>query len=170
MPLGPEGFGYPGNMPRASRKPTTGPIATAKPGKNFISINHIQGAFGEFDLKRAVQNIPDEVILRANRTITDNGPDLVSFSQRTGEVTFWDSKYSIGRTNSSGERVPLKVKESSTFGNTRTLNRAVKMAREAILNSTLPDIDKIRAIQSLDLGTYRTVTRGAGNTANSFVN
>jgi hypothetical protein len=164
------GLGYPGSMPGVSKKTTTGPIATAKPGKNFISINHIQGAFGEFDLKRAVQNIPDEVILRANRTITDNGPDLVSFSQRTGKVTFWDSKYSIGRTNSSGVRVRLKVKESSTFVNARTLNRAVNMAREAILNSPLPDADKIRAIQSLDLGTYRTVTRGSGNTANSFVN
>jgi hypothetical protein len=157
---------------RSAAQPVTqvvrGPIAATAPFKNFVPVTHLEAAAAEFDLIRTVQR-QGEVILKANRTVTQNGADLVTYNPQTGQLTLWDSKTTIGRLNASGGRSPQTVRPSTTLTKRSTLDNALREAREAIQSSNLSSADQARALQAIRDQTYRKVTAGAGNARNSNI-
>jgi hypothetical protein len=158
-----------GQLPRqVPPQITRGPVATTAQGKNFIPLTHVEAAAAEFDLIHTVQK-QGEVILRANKTVTQNGADLITYNPNSGLVTLWDSKTTIGRLNASGARSPQAIGPSSTLTNRTTLNNALRDARGAIERSNLSALDQARAMKSIDSGTFRKVTAGAGNARNSVI-
>jgi hypothetical protein len=145
-----------------------GPVAQTAPGKNFIPVTHVEAAAAEFDLMQAAQK-QGHVILKANQTVTQNGADLITYNPKTGQVTLWDSKTTIGRLNTSGQRVPKTVAPSTTLTNRSTLNKALQEAQDAIGQSRLSPLDRAQALQSIENDTFRKVTAGAGNSKNSVI-
>jgi hypothetical protein len=120
-------------------------------------------------LIQTVQDVPGEVILKVNRTITDNGADVISFNRQTGQMTLWDNKATVGgEKNASGARAPLKINGSTTFNQERPLTKVLNDARDAIRNSSLSSAEQVRAMDSLKNG-YRAVTRDSGNAQNSVI-
>jgi hypothetical protein len=137
-------------------------------GKNIISSTHLTAAAGEYDLIQEAQKA-GEVVLKVNRTVTDNGADLVSYNPKTGQVTLWDNKATIGVKTASGARAPLKVNPSATLNKETTLENVLNDAQDAIRNSNLSAVDKAKAQFSLQTDAFRKVTRGSGNAKNSTI-
>jgi RHS repeat-associated protein len=171
---GTAGFDLATTLPAALSRPapapegvTAGPVATSAAGKSFISPGHLTAAAGEYDLIQEAQKA-GEVVLKVNRTVTDNGADLVSYNPKTGQVTLWDNKATIGVKTASGGRAPTSITPSSTLNKPSTLKKVLNDASDAIRNSNLSPADQTRAMESLENG-YRKVTRGSGNAKNSVI-
>jgi len=156
-------------LPAADEVVTAGPVATSAAGKNFISRNHLQAAAGEFDLIQRVQKIRGEAVVAVNRTVTNNGADVISFNKRTGIVSLWDNKSTIGRKLTSGGRSRMKINPSDTLTKRSSLRKAVDEARRAIQSSSMSSVDKNRAMLSLANDTVRVITRGSGMAKNSVI-
>ena len=115
----------------------------------------------EGQLAQTVHGLTDEAVVYWGDKIGTHGADVISVNMKTGRVTLWDAKF---RSN------PVRIKASTTFIKTDPLNNAVN---EAILeinnNITLPADIRLRAIQNLRAGSYRTRTVGMGAAKNSVL-
>jgi RHS repeat-associated protein len=139
-------------------KPPLPPPVSDPRVRGKMVVRHANGAIGEEIVARRVHALLDEEVVAWGDHVTARGADIVSFNQRTGRVTLWDSKWV---SDVEG------VDQSDTFRLRLRRERAVSKARDWIQNSSLSSADKERALQSLKSGNFATRTAGVGNATNS---
>jgi hypothetical protein len=136
------------------------PYATAASGKNFIKLEHVEGAAGETALLTRIEGSTDEIVIKSGGPVTQNGPDIVTFNREAGQVTLWDNK---------NRRNPATITASKTFTKQDPLDNSLEIAEKAIENSSLSAADKMAAFQAIEQGNVRLITAGSGNAKNSVV-
>ena len=129
-----------------------------KPGTENNVWSHWNGYQAELRSANEIANTADQQVLKYGDKIGLHGADIISVDVKTGDVSFWDSKY---RSNPAG------IKNSPTFSGSTTRENALEEAKIVIMNSELPDAIKYIALDNMNKKNFSANTLGHGAAKNS---
>ena len=122
---------------------------------------HVNAAGAEADLAKTVHSLPNEQVMHWGEPIGSHGTDTLSVNRKTGDVSFWDSKF---RSKST------RIQESPTFTNPRARAYAISQAEGIIRDDkSLPPAIKQKALDNLENKRIQTRTVGDGKAKNSVI-
>jgi hypothetical protein len=138
--------------PMAGRDYLPAELASANPA---IRASHRNGYLAELEQARSLHfnSAGADNVLAYGRASGARYADIVSFNSRTGEVTLWDVKF---RSSSGGYALPQVASKPAVF------DAWARDARAIVQQSELSMSDKVRALESIDSGSFNIRVTPAG--------